>query len=330
MDVTLDTVSEYFARLTIAEILARLREGEILGDWPDGWWNDDRVWAAHHVLWREAITASPPVPQHFAGRGIIICGGGPKYLPGAWVTIRLLRHFGCRLPIELWHLGRHEVDRSIEELLAPWNTTCVNAAELRLRHPCRILRGWELKPYALLHSRFREILLLDADNCPTADPTYLFDEPAYLATGAVFWPDYERLGVDRALWEITEVAFRDEPECETGQILVDKRRAWPGLWLAMAFNEHSDFYYHHTMGDKDSFHLAFRRLRIEYAMPDTPVFNLGGSVMCQHDFQGRRVFQHRNLDKWRLAGDNRCIDDFWSDDLCRTFLAELRTSWKSP
>jgi hypothetical protein len=34
-------------------------------------------------------------------RGIIICGGGEKYLPGVWVLLRELRCVECRLPVEV-------------------------------------------------------------------------------------------------------------------------------------------------------------------------------------------------------------------------------------
>jgi hypothetical protein len=43
--------------------------------------------------------------------------------------------------------------------------------------PVRILNGWEINVYAILHSRFREVLLLDADNVPAADPGFFFDIP---------------------------------------------------------------------------------------------------------------------------------------------------------
>ena len=44
------------------------------------------------------------------GRGIVICGGGLRYFPSAWVCINMLRRLGCGLPIQLWHLGSAEVD----------------------------------------------------------------------------------------------------------------------------------------------------------------------------------------------------------------------------
>lgn len=46
------------------------------------------------------------------------------------------------------------------------------------------------KVAALLYCSFQEVLLLDADNLPLADPTYLFQDPLYRQRGNLFWPDY--------------------------------------------------------------------------------------------------------------------------------------------
>jgi len=58
------------------------------------------------------------------------------------------------------------------------------------------------KPYALLFTRFREVLLLDSDNLPLRDPTYLFDDEAYRKAGVLCWPDmhWKDLFVDPKLW----------------------------------------------------------------------------------------------------------------------------------
>ena len=58
-------------------------------------------------------------------------------------------------------------------LLAPHGLECVDGLAMRRVHPARRLGGWELKCYALLHSHFAEVLLLDADNCPARDPAEL-------------------------------------------------------------------------------------------------------------------------------------------------------------
>ena len=140
-------------------------------------------------------------------------------------------------------------------------------SESARRHPVRRLGGWECKPYAILHSPFREVLWLDADNVPLVDPSCLFAEPAYAETGAIFWPDLTSLPPDHPIWTICRVPWRDEPEFESGQIVLDKARCWDALQLTMHLNEWSDFYYRYVYGDKETFHLAWRMLDQPYAMP---------------------------------------------------------------
>jgi hypothetical protein len=264
-----------------------------------------------------------PYPTgRFRGRGIVICGGGEKYLPCAWVCIRMLRHLGCELPIELWQLRASEGSKRVAAALAQLGVRCVNAAEVRRQHPARYLGGWELKPYSILHSAFEQVLYLDADNVPVADPSRLFDSPQFVDVGAVFWPDYGRLEPSAEIWRVCAVAFRDEPEFESGQILVDKRRCWEPLQLTMHLNEHSDFYYRYVHGDKDTFHLAWRMLERAYAMVSHPIEKLHGT-MCQHDFDGRRLFQHRNVPKWTIRNGNPRVNGFAFEEECLRFLGDF-------
>ena len=278
------------------------------------------------LLEREVAARRRYPAGRFAGRGIVICGGGTKYFPCAWVTIRLLRHLGCRLPIELWHIGPNEMSPAMRALLAPLGVQTVDGLEVRQKHPVVSLRGWELKAYALLHCRFAEVLLLDADNAPVRDPSDLFDEPEYRQKGAIFWPDFWTLPEKTPIWRVMGVPYREEPAFESGQIVVDKRKCWKALYLAGHLNEHSAWYYRFIHGDKDTFHLAWTRLGQPYAMPNKRLEALE-ATMCQHDLQGRRLFQHRNADKWRIDGRNRTVPGFKHEPLCRRFLEELRRRW---
>jgi hypothetical protein len=265
-----------------------------------------------------------PAPD--GGRGIVISAGGPKYLPCAWVCINRLKKAGCKLPIQLWHLGPEEMDPAFQAMVEELGVRCVDALEVRKRHPARILNGWELKCYSILHSGFREVLLLDADNVPIVDPEFLFDTPEFRQTGAIFWPDYGRLAETRPIWKLCGVSYRDEPEFETGQIVVDQERCQRALRLAMWYNEHSDFFYHHIHGDKDTFHLAFRKTNTPYSMTATQIERLPGT-MCQHDFKGRRILQHRNGHKWTLRGENPHIAGFHYEEECLDALNVLRSKW---
>jgi len=274
----------------------------------------------------EFITRIPKYPDRYRGRGIVICGGGVKYFTSAWVCINRLRRAGCSLPIQFWSLNKEEMDEQMKALLERLDVDCIDASEVRKRHPSRLLGGWELKPYAILHSSFREVLFLDADNVPVLNPEYLFDSPPYHQTGAIFWPDYGRFKKTQAIWDNCGLRRPDGPEFESGQIVVDKKRCWKALCLTMWFNENSDFYYEHLHGDKETFHLAFEKLKQPYSMPPRPIHRLEGT-MCQHDFDGERLFQHRNTDKWNLFLRNRRVTDFWFEEECREHVRQLQKLW---
>jgi hypothetical protein len=272
------------------------------------------------------IETIPPCPSSLRGRGIVIGGGGLGYFTCAWVCIHQLRRLGCTLPIQLWYLGPRELDSRMRSLVAPLGVECVDALEVRRRHPARSLDGWPLKPYSVLHSPFREVLLLDADNVPVVNPEFLFDTPEFRETGAIFWPDRGRMKPADLPWKVFGVPFRDEPEFESGQIVVDKEKCWRPLRLAMWFNEHSDFYYQIVHGDKDTFRFAWHRLGQAYAMPPRPMREID-STFCQHDFSGRLLFQHRNENKWNYRRENKRIAGFQFEEDCLNDVRRLRSIW---
>jgi len=276
-----------------------------------------------------AATTPPPQPDMIDGRCVVIPGGGARYFPSAWVTIRMLRELGCRLPIELWHVGPEEVDCEIRSILEPLDVCCVDATAIAERHPARFLGGWPLKAFALLHTRHRQVLLLDADNLPLADPTPMFNWPQFRSSGAVMWPDTSNWRVEDPIWSLTGVRHRIEPEVESGQLLVDRKRCWEPIALAAWMNnQHADFWYDYVYGDKDTFPLAWRKLSAEYEMPDYPPRRLR-YALWQHDFEGRPIFQHRYANKWRFDSQNLHLPGVLFERQCREFLGELRRLWKS-
>ena len=283
---------------------------------------------------REQLPSLEYPETRFDGRGIVIATGGFKFHVNAWASINMLRRLGCQLPVECWHLGPPEHDEDWARLVEPLGAVCVDALAVRDSRPDswsyrhQQLHGWELKPYALTHSRFREALFLDADNMPVRDPTLLFETPQFREHGAIFWPDYGRLNRNRRAWKVFgDIPYRDEPEVESGQIVVDKRRCWRCLMLCHWYMQNSNnFFFNYVHGDKEVFHLAWRKLDQSYAMPVHGIRGLPG-VMCQHDFQGRRLFQHRNMRKWRLS-DNPATPGFLFEKECCEDLAHLRRTWR--
>jgi hypothetical protein len=279
------------------------------------------------IACEQFIKTIPIYPDRYDGRGIVICGGGIKYFTNAWVCVNMLRQLGCTLPIQFWYLGNKEMDSRMKTLVAPLGVECVDAIRVRKKFPVRLLNGWALKPYAILHSPYREVLLLDADNVPVVNPEFLFATPEFHATGAIFWPDFLR-GRDKkaiAIWRSFGLQMPNELEFETGQIVLDKQRCWEALCLSVWANENADFFYRHLHGDKETFHLAFRKLKTPYALIQKGIHPLEGT-MCQHDFLGRRIFQHRNTAKWDLLFNKR-VKGFWFEKQCHGHLAELKRVW---
>jgi len=267
----------------------------------------------------------------FSGRGVVIVAGGTKYLIPAWVCVRALRYVGCKLPIQIWYRGETERIQTIETLLRPYDVEFVDAFAVRdAGHPHENLGGWETKPFAIQWCPWEEVLFLDADNVPVRDPTYLFEDRHYKRTGTVLWPDYHRLGPERAAWRVFGVPYAKdyEREVESGQIVIDKRRAWRPLWLCHWYGERSKFFFNFVYGDKELFHLGWLKAATPYAMTATPIKTLKGT-MCQHDFTGARVFQHRNARKWAMdcsqANDTR--PGFMLERECFGWLDELKRHW---
>lgn len=306
---------------------------------PHGWWTWPNVQQAQRRLADRAAARRIAYPGQ-RGRGIVVVGGG-RYFVSAYVTIRVLRHVGCRLPIELWHL-RGEVSPRRRRLLAPFGVRCRDADALTARHPFRFLdhwwQGWQLKAYALLHTRFREVLLLDADCYPVRNPEILFDWQDYREHGAVFWPDVypdvSRYGLDP--FAVLGIPFEAGLGTESGQLLIDRRSCWGPLNLAAHYNAQADYVYHLVYGDKDTFPLAWKRLGRSFARPAACLPQAPGLIHFGPD--GLPLFQHRIFDKFQLSGSGFDSTPQWTsanmyyprlahESFCFRVLDELRRTY---
>jgi hypothetical protein len=234
------------------------------------------VTAAYHYA-----LSIPPYPHHgrYKGRGIVIVGGG-TYWPSAYVCVRMLRHVGCTLPVQVWYVGEGERDDRYAALLAPFDVTVIDATTFcgasDTRSGNRGFPGhppFEVKSFAALQSPFEEVLVLDADNYPCSDPTALFHEPRYRLRGGVYWPDgpttnritrWEQWGVE---------PFGPACGWEVGQYVLDKRTAWRQLNLARWYDDHGDWCYgglaHHDHGDKGGHRVGWAMFRTEPAFYST-------------------------------------------------------------
>jgi len=203
-----------------------------------------------------AAQGRPPVPTSWsAPRGIVISAGGVRYLTVAYINLHMLRETGCQLPVEIWYNGAREMPLQAKSLFSGIsNLRFVDASQF-VPSPNQQEEqegtGYRMKAFAVAHSSFREVMLLDADNTPIRDPAFLFEEPAYTQSGAIFWPDDCGVqSLSRELWTLldlhppaTEAEFPTAPyakksgckdkrydnEFEAGQLIIDKGRHWAAV-----------------------------------------------------------------------------------------------------
>jgi hypothetical protein len=267
-------------------------------NYPSNWTGLKEVQLAHiYMMDRLLETKNVKIPQYKYEKGITIGAGGAKYFGCAFACFYVLRKLGCTLPVEFWYLDEYEMDNKMKSICDIFGITYVNANQYCKNNHIqpRILKGWELKPFATLYSNFKEVLYLDADNIPYKDPTYLFDDPEYKELGSMFWPDLppgrRKEWLVDVCWHNVGLEYRDEPDFETGQYLINKEKCYKELQLTMWMNEHSDWFYKFVYGDKSTFHLAWRKCGSNYSIPQKPA---GWRRPCilQYDTQGDLVFQH--------------------------------------
>jgi predicted GH43/DUF377 family glycosyl hydrolase/GR25 family glycosyltransferase involved in LPS biosynthesis len=315
------------------EALAALVE-EAPRSWPAGWEDWPVTADAYYLASERFLRRLNDYPGgRYEGQGVVLAGGGQAFFPSLYVAIRALRASGCGLPVQVWYLGRNdEMPAHFAELLAPLAIECIDADGWRRRQPCRILNGWELKVFALIHSPFEEVLLLDADCYSVRDPTCLFHDAGYRTAGAIFWPDLA--SGSKPNWGAFRVAPPGRASVESGQLVVNKRLCWRPLQLAWWYNDHSDWTYLHGHGDRHTFEVAWARLGAPYRrFNETAVWSRHSYVHPGPD--GLPLFIHRCRDKFRFgAGDYLSPQYFQENSFhaalpleteCFTWLGELKT-----
>lgn len=238
-----------------------------------------------HVLpWLEQ---EKPCPE-CCGRGIIMVAGG-RYLKWAFASVSMARQH-TDLPIQIWYLGKRELTQEDVERFEGLNVEFVDATSFLSTYRMFTFGGWEAKPYAVANCPFQEVLLLDADAYPVADPEDLFESPEFERTGCIMWPDLNICRKNNFIFP--SMGLKHEPnfqEMEVGQLVIDKKRLWPGVRLTVWMNSHSEAFYQLLHGDKDQWQIAFRKMGIPFTVGDKPDWIGSGMV---HKWKGRPVFNH--------------------------------------
>ncbi|PJF19711.1 hypothetical protein PSACC_00476 [Paramicrosporidium saccamoebae] len=241
-------------------------------------------------------------------RGIVIATG-QRYFPMAVHTIRSLRLWNCTLPVEIFHLGGDDLHQESRDFLARLPNVSLIDVGTVFNMTILDLKSWDIKPFAVLGSSFREVILVDADVVFTENPSVLFDYDEYKSTGTVFFRDrfFISRTADYAAWfekiiphphseklQKTRM-YRGETnyEQESGVVVIDKGRRLMGLLATCLLNckkERGDIHAN-THGEKETFWIGFEIAEepYEYLEEQAGVVGVavrlaqtGQTILCGH------------------------------------------------
>ncbi|KAG0348626.1 hypothetical protein BG004_004657 [Podila humilis] len=218
------------------------------------------------------------------GKGIVMCVGNyhSKY---ARTVIKNLRNvLKSTLPIEIYYTG--EGDLSPENRAWFENFDGVKTIDVTtlIDNDMLVLRGWAVKPFAMLVSRFSEIILMDSDAYFLQDPAVMFEDQGYKEIGTVYFYDrtlFPGAGGDKKLWlesflptmsnhpaKTRWFRLKGDHEQESGVVVFDKKRLFLGLLAICKINdlhERAQVTYIKTWGDKESFWIAMEMIQERYS-----------------------------------------------------------------
>ncbi|KAL3658745.1 hypothetical protein V7S43_016380 [Phytophthora oleae] len=269
-----------------------------------------------NVLAQNTSDPSKLLGNNGSGNGIVMVVY-PKLLSSVFASISVLRSYNCTLPIELW-ISQPEVVRtpSMRQTLDMLQQRFSNVTVETIIDPT--IAGFSTKIHAVQHSKFENVLFLDADNVPVRDPTFLFETREFREHGALFWPDFWHpektifnIQRESLLWELVDLPFVDMFEQESGQILINRRRAAIAMEVLMFYAYHRPSHFERLVlahGDKDLFRLAWMKTHTSFYMMPFPPASAGsergtykkqfcGMTMVQFDVDGNVLFLHRNAKK---------------------------------
>jgi hypothetical protein len=283
-------------------------------------------------------------PSYRQGRSIVTSCYRQE-IPGMFVLLKELNRLDFNLPIEIFYRPGELDQGEIHEMTSVMPNNIIfkqlraNAKDFTDRWGNS--KGWSTKVHAIWESDYQENLWIDGDNYPIRNCLELFDDAEYREKGSLFWRDV--YSTDRAnqyhdggeMWQVFDVAPNDGEPFESGQFLINKPLVWPQMCMMLHFTENCQIYFNFG-GDAECWRMAWQYVSsktngyhrkhnyhadtaVPYGfMPYGPFHKGvpnpwhkygGGTVMVQRDRQGRELFNHRNLNKFRWQGEIPFNDD---------------------
>ncbi|KAG0296701.1 hypothetical protein BGZ96_008746 [Linnemannia gamsii] len=277
----------------------------------------------------------------YKGRGLVFCAGNGQF-EFLVTSIQAIRNrLKSQLPIQVFHMGEGDLSKPRQQYLKDMaaGIEVIDVTTI-LDNGFMQLGGWSIKPFAMLASNFEEVMFVDADAYFLQDPVVLFDDPGYMATGALFFfdrtlfPDQTR-GSDW-LKSILPIMSSFPPtsrmfnllsahEQESGVVLINKKTRFLGMLGTCKMNgkwERDLVSYTIFHGDKETFWSGFEMVQEPYAF----MRNYGGVIgelrpddsnaVCgaqlHEDHKGKPLWWNGGLYRNKNAGVNRYLTfDYW-------------------
>lgn len=226
-------------------------------------------------------------------RGIVIPAGQKNFRFACHLIANLRKTLHTSLPIEVAYSGDEDLPekyRAYFESMGP-DITCFDVTRAFEDDTIKLAgSGWAIKPFALLGSKFEQVLLIDADAVFLQDPEVIFDNHAgFVETGTLLFHDrllWQGAFKDRHQWWETELAHTTlsdtilkskvymegyAEEGDSGVVAVDKSRLFVFIGLLhICWQSTKDvrekYTYVHGHGEKESWWFGFELTATPYTM----------------------------------------------------------------
>ncbi len=210
------------------------------------WWQPR---PATYTPWQQSTS------DQIGTTGIVICVGSSNLIYAMHTVLSLRNVLHSKLPIQIAYGGDSDLsfsDRVAITDLGP-DIETLNVRDYFDEEIAGLHNGgWAMKPFAMLASRFRKTIVLDADAVFVRSPDQLFQtEPGLVETGTLFWHDraFDAKPERRHAW-VREVMGHRQPspmlnqslfwqksiyhEMDSAALCMDKSR--PNVFMSLLFS----------------------------------------------------------------------------------------------
>jgi alpha 1,3-mannosyltransferase len=240
--------------------------------------------------WWTAANPETDFTQGTRAIGIVVCVGSKNIHMAGHLILSLRNVLGYKLPIQIAYAGDNDLSKKHQAILLKLSSK-IELLNL-LEHFDESLAGLQegkfaMKPFAVIASRFRRTILVDADVIFLKNPATIFEEYFSVATsGTLFYHDraYKMEGESRKAW--IQSLLGDKPpssnlqsslfwkedlwqEMESGVVAFDKGH--PRVLMSLLFTAWMNTKsireketYVHMLGDKETYWLATELTNTSY------------------------------------------------------------------